>query len=85
MTAEKRAPVQGEHHRGANWRFKPGTISWSEHVEAHTEYVKRYGNDQSAERIAERCGFSYGELVMFLGREPTTYVPFDAEECKGKP
>lgn len=29
----------------------------------------------SAERIAERGGFSYGELALFLGREPRTWQP----------
>jgi hypothetical protein len=26
-------------------------------------------------RIAERGGFGYGELQLFLGREPTTWEP----------
>jgi hypothetical protein len=52
-----------------------GTVAWAEHVEAWEAYAKRYGKSQSAERMAERHGFSYGELLMFLGREPETWRP----------
>lgn len=68
----KRAPVQ--------WEFRkrpPGTIAWSEHVEAWTAYATRYGNSQSAERIAERGGFGFDELVILLGREPETWEARD--------
>jgi hypothetical protein len=51
-----------------------GTISWAEHVEAWTDYAKRYGDRQSAERIAERAGFGYNELVTHLGHAPLTFV-----------
>lgn len=65
----RRAPVQG------SWRDKqkPGTISWDEHVRAHKAYVEKWRSSQSAERIAERGGFSYDELVDFLGHEPETW------------
>lgn len=70
----KRAPVQGEYGRGA--KRGPGTIAWSEYLLAWSGYAALYGTSQSAERMAERGGFSYGELVMFLGRrEPETWVP----------
>lgn len=66
--AERRVPVQ----RGAE---KPsGSIEWSEHVEAWGAYGKKYPG-QSAERIAERGGFSYGELLAFLGHEPVSWMP----------
>lgn len=52
-----------------------GTVSWKEHYEAYASYSKKYGKSQSADRIAERGGFSYGELVLFLGREPETWKP----------
>ena len=75
QTAEKRAPVQAERSMG-----KPaGTVSWDEHVKAWKTYHKRYPG-QSAERIAERAGFSYGELVDFLGHEPTTWQPLQTRE-----
>lgn len=78
---ERRAPVQGtgrywlpsgDQYRDAK---PPGTIAWSEHVEAWEEYARRYGHDQSAERIAERHGFGWDELCELLGREPTTWRP----------
>ena len=34
--------------------------------EAFLEYQRRFGNDQSIERIAERGGFGWSELVEFL-------------------
>lgn len=80
----KRAPVQGDYpsYEYAGLREKlgrepkgPGTISWAEHEEAWSEYARRYGNQQSAERMAERGGFGYGELLMFLRREPTSWRP----------
>lgn len=57
---DRRAPVQPR-----------GTIAWSEHEEAWTEYSRRYSG-QSAKQIAERGGFGMSELRMFLGREPST-------------
>lgn len=72
----RRAPVQADSHRN-----KPaGSIAWSEHLEAWSAYAAKYGSDQSAERIAERAGFGYGELVMFLGREPRTWEPHRKEQ-----
>ncbi len=70
-TCGKRAPVQAN----KQYQRSAGTISWQEHIEAFACYSARYGNDQSAERIAERGGFCYGELVLFLGRNPETWRP----------
>jgi hypothetical protein len=68
---ERRAPVQADRRIG-----KPaGTIAWSEHLEAYADYAKRYGTSQSAERLAERGGFGWDELVDHLGREPRTWEP----------
>ena len=64
------APVQGE----IKPRRLPGIISWGEHLEAYAVYARKYGSDQSAQRIAERAGFSYSELVEYLGHEPKTWV-----------
>lgn len=66
---ERRALVQDERNRPA------GTISWSEHETAWEAYRKKYGSSQSAERIHERGGFGYYELVMLLGHDPTTWRP----------
>lgn len=74
MSDERRAPVQGDRSmaKGQPGR-EPGTISWEEHVRAWEEYARRYGRDQSAERIAERGGFGYRELTDQLGHAPETW------------
>lgn len=73
----RRAPVQGDLGWSSPRHFPaakpPGTIAWSEHVEAWEAYSKKWGSGQSAERIAERQGFGYAELVELLGREPLTW------------
>jgi hypothetical protein len=69
---ERRAPVQSDHtFRGR----VAGTITWDEHEEAWNDYAKRYGTEQSAERVAERGGFGYDELIDHLKREPRTWKP----------
>ncbi len=78
--SDRRARVQGE---GSWWLRaddkrregpkRPGSIAWAEHEEAWRAYAARYGNDQDAERIHERGGFSYNELVDLLKREPATW------------
>lgn len=55
--------------------YVSGTVEWWEHVEAWEAYAERYGMIQSDERINERGGFSYGELVDQLGHKPTTWRP----------
>ena len=50
-----------------------GLITWEEYLEAYAEYAKRYGNEQSAERLEERGGFGYKELIQLLGHEPKTW------------
>jgi hypothetical protein len=72
----KRAPVQGHPNKPrASPGHAPGTISWDEHMEAWQEYQRRYHTHQSAERIVERGGFSYDELVLLLKRIPKTWEP----------
>lgn len=73
----RRAPVQGEHdNKGRRTGRGPGTISWAEHEKAWSVYAHRYGGSgQSAQRVAERHGFSYDELQLFLGHDPETWVP----------
>jgi hypothetical protein len=67
----RRAPVQAD--RAAN--RGPGTITWAEHLTAWSAYAARYGDGQSAERLAERGGFGWGELVVLLKHEPATWRP----------
>uniref|UniRef100_A0A6M3LMY8 Uncharacterized protein n=1 Tax=viral metagenome TaxID=1070528 RepID=A0A6M3LMY8_9ZZZZ len=66
--SDRRAPVQGTRHLGRG----TGTVAWSEHVAAW-EIYRKYRGDQSAERVTERGGFDYGELVVLLGAEPETW------------
>lgn len=79
----KRAPVQGDGgidtERAGTLRrgqpgYGPGTIAWAEHLLAWSTYAQRYPG-QSAERMAARGGFGYGELIMFLGHPPETWQP----------
>jgi hypothetical protein len=87
-SSERRAPVQGDSLYGLSPGHpsvrsfekdygrlpKPsGTITWEEHLMAWEKYAERFGRDQSADRIAARSGFSFGELVMLLGREPESW------------
>jgi hypothetical protein len=82
----RRAPVQGDrlHQLPASHPERPagargpGTISWTEHEEAWAAYAAKYGRSQSAERIAQRGGFGFGELRELLGREPSTWAPAGA-------
>jgi hypothetical protein len=67
----RRAPVQATHEMDKG----PGTIAWQEHVVACAAYERRSGTAQSPDRVAKRGGFSYSELVHFLGRIPTTWSP----------
>lgn len=67
----RRAPVQASREHG-----KPsGSVGWAEHLEAWAVYASKYGKSQSAERVAERGGFCFGELYQFLGKAPTTWSP----------
>jgi len=66
----RRAPVQGDDTHGS------GSISYREHLQAHSGYTARFGSGcQSTERLAAPSGFSYSELLMFLGHEPKTWQP----------
>jgi len=72
----RRVVVQGDYSipKGQPGR-EPGTITWAEHYQAWQGYAKKYGKEQTAERIEDRGGFGYRELVMDLGREPLSWEP----------
>ena len=81
MSNEKLVPVQGDGpwwlhtgHPAKRNTAPPGMIAWAEHLEAYEAYADRYGRAQSAERLVERGGFGYHELVELLGHKPTTWV-----------
>lgn len=78
MVEERRTSVQGtlgvDPATGCGpWRIPPGTIAWTEHLEVYEAYAKRFGRDQSAERMAERGGFAKDEAEWLLGRPLTTW------------
>lgn len=73
MTSEKRVCVQGNGKARDVDAHPPGTITWSEHERAWQAYDRKWRSGQSAQRIAERGGFAYEELVEFLGRDPETW------------
>ena len=65
--AVRRAPVQ----KDSRWPWGapgsvPGTIPWSVHLRAWAGYDAAGHGNQSAERIAERGGFSYREVQCAL-------------------
>lgn len=83
MTEERRVPVQGDglwhlpeyrHSEDGRRTKRPGTITWTEHVEIWEAYHKRWSG-QDAETIARRGGFSYWEAADLLGHELTTWEP----------
>lgn len=71
MSSDRRAPVQGEPH--SRPPIPPGTIAWEEHEEIWRAYHAKWGNDQTAERIAERFGFGYLEIIDLIGKPPRTW------------
>ncbi len=80
MTIEnRRAPVQGDFTQvpggepGHKRYTAAGTITWAEHLEVWEKYAARYGRSQSAERMAERQGFSKLEAEDLLGRPLATW------------
>lgn len=71
--SEKRAPVQGMGDlRSMTPKSRPpGTVPWDVHERAWKVYAAAFGRSQSAERIAERGGFSYAEMRCLLaGHSP---------------
>lgn len=71
----RRAPVQASPAYEGKPAKGAGTIAWEEHLLAWTDYARRYGNGQTAERMAQRGGFSYWEVADHLGHDPTTWKP----------
>lgn len=69
MPDARRAPVQAERDNG-----KPaGTVPWETHEKAAKAY-NALGHRQTAEKLAERSGFSYSELACLLaGDDPFAY------------
>lgn len=63
LKAERRTfPLQPDR------KAKPGPVNipWSVAEKAYGVYALRFGKDQTLERLAERAGFSWSEMDMFL-------------------
>ena len=72
---ERRAPVQGDYWipRGTIGR-EPGSVTWTEHLEAWRQYDRDGHGSQSADRLAERGGYGYSEITKLLGHAPKTWT-----------
>ena len=73
-----RVPVQADYGRAGRIANPPGWITWAEHLEVYDAYAERFGRGQTAERLAERGGFSKNEAEGLLGRPLTTWKPREA-------
>lgn len=78
MGNDRRAPVQGDLAiKRGDPGHADGSITWVEHEEVWRAYANKYGRGQSAERIAERGGFGFREIVSLTGSAPKTWQPVD--------
>jgi hypothetical protein len=57
MTTEKMFPIQADHTGPAT------SVPWWIAEVAYQDYARRFGRDQSLERLAERGGFGRWELI----------------------
>lgn len=51
----------------------PGVIAWSEYLEAFAEYERQYNTGLTAEAFVGGGGFSWVQLLKYLGHLPTTW------------
>lgn len=63
MPTEKMFPIQADHGRH---KRSAGSVPWSVAEVAYQTYSKLYGSNQSLERLAERGGFGWSELVNLI-------------------
>lgn len=75
MVEEKMFPIQAGHgvyppsegqQYGESFRIPAGQVPWCVAELAYAEYSRLYGTDQSLQRLADRGGFSWCELVWLL-------------------
>lgn len=57
MTKKIEFPIQDQ-------KAKP--VNWATAEQAYADYARRFGKEQSLERIAERGGFGQSEMIEFL-------------------
>ncbi len=80
-------PIQGEtalerDEEGRVFQLSPSTIPWWLAEIAYQEYARRFGTDQSLERLAERGGFGRDELLMLLRGGQASFDYDQAKEEK---
>lgn len=66
MKTERMFPIQGEHFNDERVRRPAGQVPWGIAELAYKQYVKDCGKGQSLERLAERGGFGWSELIRLL-------------------
>lgn len=66
MMIEKMFPIQKEFDHERRVTRPAGAIPWSVAELAYAKYVEWYGNSQPLDRLAERGGFGWTELVCLL-------------------
>ena len=69
MINERWFPIQGEHgvtDKGENYQRPAGQVPWGIAEAAYKAYSRKYGVGQSLQRLAERGGFGWSELVALL-------------------
>lgn len=70
MPTEKWFPIQSDPLREMTddgLCYRPaGQVPWGIAAEAYKVYAKKYRNGQSLERLAERGGFGWSELIALL-------------------
>lgn len=66
MLDERMFPIQAEMDKDNRVRRPAGCVPWGIAEAAYATYSKWYGKDQSLERLAERGGFGWSELVSLL-------------------
>ena len=66
MKTEKMFPIQGEFDSETRTRRPPGQVPWGIAELAYKQYVKDCGHDQSLQRLADRGGFGWSELIRLL-------------------
>ncbi len=66
MKEERMFPIQGEHFNDERVNRPAGQVPWGVAELAYKVYVKECGSGQSLERLAERGGFGWTELVNLL-------------------
>ncbi len=71
MTNDNRPfPIQAEYDCGGRWgRHTSCSVPWWLAEIAYVNYAKRYGKEQSLERLAERGGYGRQELIDLLAAE----------------